>query len=187
MILINSKSFKYSSAALNNDLHVWDRTILKGPQKRINKLKKELEELRLGPMSDSALGRQQEILVALEALFEQEEIAWLQWGRADFLRKGDRNTEFFHRFATDRKRKNTIKTLTSDMGTVIEGNNELSDHISEYFSSLFTSEVVAPSEDMTNGIHPRVTTLMNEMLSNPYTAEEIKNALFSIGDMKAPG
>lgn len=28
---------------------------------------------------------------------------------------------------------------------------------------------------------------MNEALLAPYTAEEVKNALFSIGDLKAPG
>jgi hypothetical protein len=34
---------------------------------------------------------------------------------------------------------------------------------------------------------PRVTDEMNANLQRPYTAEEVKKALFSIGDMKAPG
>ena len=65
------------------NLHDWDRKILKGPKKRIDKLKAELEDLRRGPMSHFALGRQQEILVSLENLFDQEEIMWLQRGRAN--------------------------------------------------------------------------------------------------------
>ncbi|KAK1695609.1 hypothetical protein QYE76_012306 [Lolium multiflorum] len=36
-------------------------------------------------------------------------------------------------------------------------------------------------------IQPRVTEQMNEMLSAEYTREEIKDALESIGDLKAPG
>lgn len=34
---------------------------------------------------------------------------------------------------------------------------------------------------------PRVTTDMNEALNKPYTAEDVRKALFSIGDLKAPG
>jgi hypothetical protein len=33
------------------DLHEWDRTTLKGPTKRIEKLKKELEQLKKEAMS----------------------------------------------------------------------------------------------------------------------------------------
>jgi hypothetical protein len=43
---------------MHADLHEWDRTVLKGPKKRIDKLKKELEELRRGTMTDEALERQ---------------------------------------------------------------------------------------------------------------------------------
>jgi 23S rRNA maturation mini-RNase III len=78
---------------MHSDLHEWDRRVLKGPKKRINKLKTELEELRRGPMSDEALGRQQEILTKLENLFEQEEVTWLQRGRANWLRHGDKKIQ----------------------------------------------------------------------------------------------
>ena len=77
------------------DLDIWDRDILKGPKKRINKLKKELERLRRGPMCAESQARQKEILVLIENLLEQEEIYWLQRGRANWLLHGDRNTSFF--------------------------------------------------------------------------------------------
>ena len=36
-------------------------------------------------------------------------------------------------------------------------------------------------------VKPRVTNAMNDELNKPYTREEVKKALFNIGDLKAPG
>ena len=87
------------------DLHTWDHDILKGP-KRINKLKKDLEKLRRGPVNATSLARQKETIVLIENLLEQEEIHWLQRGRANWLLHGDRNTSFFHNAATARNKRN---------------------------------------------------------------------------------
>jgi hypothetical protein len=40
---------------------------------------------------------------------------------------------------------------------------------------------------MLEKIHPRVSDGMNEQLLAPFTVEEVKKAVFSIGDFKAPG
>lgn len=34
---------------------------------------------------------------------------------------------------------------------------------------------------------PRVNQAMNDTLNQPYSADDVKRALFSIGDLKAPG
>jgi hypothetical protein len=69
----------------------------------------------------------------------------------------------------------------------VEGNEEMGDLIHGYFSSLFTSGVEHTDEELLNRVLPRVTTEMNGALLKPYTAEEVKEAMFSIGDYKAPG
>jgi hypothetical protein len=61
-------------------------------------------------MSDEAIGKQQEILIALENVFEQEEMFWLQRGRVNWIRHGDRNTNFFRRYTLERKKRNLIKS-----------------------------------------------------------------------------
>jgi hypothetical protein len=170
-------------AVMHSDLHEWDRRVLKGPKKRINKLKTELEELRRGPMSDEALGRQQEILTKLENLFEQEEVTWLQRGRANWLRHGDRNTSFFHHFASERKKRNLIKRLVNDNGDIIEGNIDLATFISGYFGDLFTSDTGDPDQGLLSKVKHKVTPVMNETLLAPFSEEEVKRALFGIGDM----
>ena len=133
--------------AVQADLHIWDRDILKGPKKRINKLKKELERLRRGAMCAESQARQKEILVLIENLLEQEEIYWLQCGRANWLLHGDRNTSFFHNAATTRKKRNQIKKLLDDNGLWVQG-TEMKNHIMAYFSNLFTSEVSHPNSEV---------------------------------------
>jgi ribosome-binding protein aMBF1 (putative translation factor) len=63
--------------AVHDDLHAWDREVLKKPVQHMKKLKRELEILRHGPLIDESLAAQKEILLRLELLLEQEEITWV--------------------------------------------------------------------------------------------------------------
>ena len=56
-------------------------------------------------MTDESIAAQKEILLRLELLLEQEEIIWVQRARANWLKHGDRNTNFFHHFASHHKRR----------------------------------------------------------------------------------
>lgn len=56
-----------------------------------------------------------------------------------------------------------------------------------YFATLFQSEVDAPDPGVLGDVHRKVTEDMNRELLLPFSYEEVKKALFSIGDFKAPG
>jgi hypothetical protein len=57
----------------------------------------------------------------------------------------------------------------------------------QYFSNLFASEVQGTDPELLEKITPRVTSEMNDKLTTPFSPEEVKKAIFSIGDFKAPG
>jgi hypothetical protein len=40
---------------VHDELHTWDKRVLKGPVKRIDQLKRELETLKRGPLSDESI------------------------------------------------------------------------------------------------------------------------------------
>jgi hypothetical protein len=101
---------------VHDELYNCDKRVLKGPVKRIDQLKRELETLKRGPMSDESIADQKEILLKIELLLEQQELYWVQRGRANWLRHGDNNKKFFHNFASARKKKNTIKYLVDEAG-----------------------------------------------------------------------
>lgn len=52
---------------------------------------------------------------------------------------------------------------------------------------LFTSNVNGDAQQILRAVQTRVTQQMNENLVADFTEEEIKGALNSIGDLKAPG
>ena len=123
------------------DLHTWDMEILRKPSQQKKRLQRELQELRRGPMTDDSIAAQKEILLRLELLLEQEEIFWVQRARVNWLKHGDRNTNFFHHFGSSRKMENMVKGLVDDQGVRHEDVETMGVMVQEYFTHLFTSEV----------------------------------------------
>jgi hypothetical protein len=56
-----------------------------------------------------------------------------------------------------------------------------------YFLNLFTSSTGTRMNELLECIDRRVTPEMNEMLNKEFSHKEDKEALDSIGDLKAPG
>jgi hypothetical protein len=174
-------------AHMHGALHDWDSSILKAPKKRLQKAQREFEKAVSGVISDESESKAKEMAELIEMLLEQEEIRWLQRSRVNWLQHGDRNTSFFHNFATARRKKNYINKLKNNDGDWLEGTEMLKPLIFDYFSNLFSSEVQGIDPAFLDKIIPRVTSAMNEKLLDPYSVEDVKKAIFSIGDFKAPG
>jgi hypothetical protein len=172
---------------LHGALHAWDNRFLQKPKRRLRNAQRILEKALNGPMNDENDTIAKEMADLVELLLEQEEVYWSQRSRANWLMQGDRNTAFFHQFASARRKKNQIKRLKNDNDEWVEGTEALKPLIFQYFSNLFLSEVQETEPELLEKIQPKVTSAMNDKLLAPFTAEDVKKAAFSIGDFKAPG
>lgn len=164
----------------------WNRNVLGDLEKRIKKIKKELEVCRKGGLTERSVQMEQVLRYRLEKLEEQKDTYWKQRAHVESLKQGDRNTKNFHAHASHRRKINIIRSLQREDGTWVEEKN-LRDYVAAQYKELFTSQGVNRLQEIMDKVQPRLTPLMNESLCAPYTDEEILEALKGIGDLKAPG
>jgi hypothetical protein len=104
----------------------------------------------------------------------------------EWLKEGDCNTAFFHACASARRRTNKIRALVRNDSSRCEDIQEIKVMTETFYGNLFSSEPCV-SDDVIAAIPAKVTEDMNEELSKLFTCKEIKEALFQMGQTKAPG
>ncbi|KAL0433799.1 UNVERIFIED_CONTAM: hypothetical protein Slati_2714200 [Sesamum latifolium] len=90
---------------------------------------------------------------------------------------------------TMRKKQNTIVRLKDDHGLWGEDSEGIQEVLLGYFRDIFSSS--NPFDPVVeaglNTVNPRVTAEMNESLIQPFTAQEVRSATFSMAPLKSPG
>jgi hypothetical protein len=142
----------------------------------------------MGDLSLDQIQRKAVINTTLLKMMEEEELYWVKRSHSRWLHEGDNNTKFFHVVYNGRRRKNTITSFTGSDG-VVEGDENLIKHATEYYKELF-----GPGQGNTFPLDPdmwewyeMVTTLGNEELTQPFSEKEIKEALFEMETNKVVG
>ncbi|KAL0433394.1 UNVERIFIED_CONTAM: hypothetical protein Slati_2673700 [Sesamum latifolium] len=102
---------------------------------------------------------------------------------------GDCNTRFFHAKANERRTRKEIKKLKDENGVEVCDKMRIQNIVAQYFRSMFASTLPTPEamEDALAGLEGRVTHAMNEILLQPFTSEEIIQALKQMDPLKSPG
>jgi hypothetical protein len=168
-------------------LRSWSKESIGDLERSIFSLKKKLEICRRSPISQSQINREQILKYKLQKLETKRDLHWKQRAHVNWLQKGDKNTKFFHSFASHRKKNNSIKKLIKENGEVVEKDEELKEVVTQYYNKLFTSTAGKKLEETIQQVSHRVTSAMNDMLLQEFTREEIREALYMMGDLKAPG
>ncbi|KAL4296918.1 hypothetical protein GQ457_12G027170 [Hibiscus cannabinus] len=168
-------------------LDCWYRKLRAARKVTITDLKRRIEHISEMPPSDDNLGDLIESRLALNLEIDKSELYWEQRARANWLKHGDNNSSFFHRFASQRKRRNTIRFLEDAHGSGTESEQRFQEIAQEYFSSLFTSDYSQNCSSILNGIHPIVDDAMNTSLLADFQKADVLNAVKSMGPMKAAG
>ncbi|XP_056688091.1 uncharacterized protein [Spinacia oleracea] len=112
-----------------------------------------------------------------------------QKAKMDWLKAGDENTTLFHQSIRQRRTLNQIYSIYDMHGNWKEDSTEVSMAFSEYYTSLLgttqTNRKAVLSQVVQLG--PLINDQHRAILNGPYTADEVRKALFSIPGVKAPG
>ncbi|KAH9792802.1 reverse transcriptase domain-containing protein [Citrus sinensis] len=169
----------FQRAAKNSlfKLKIWSKVEFDGRKKKQEDLIEKLQNAKQNRDQYVDGGEIRKLEKQINNMLIDEEVYWRQRSRADWLREGDKNTKFFHSKASDTH------------GNWIDDKEKVEGEFCDYFQQLFTSS--RPSHSQTQEalkeMPPKVTPEMHTLLEEPFTPEEIVNALSQICPTKAPG
>ena len=116
-----------------------------------------------------------------------EETWWHQRSRAIWLQNGDKNTKYFYMKANQRKRKNRIERIQDDSGLIHYDPNNIEVFFIDYFKTIFTSQNPINLDDTVQVVQNNLTVDMQNFLNEPFTKEEVFQAIFSMKSLAASG
>ncbi|XP_020245145.1 uncharacterized protein LOC109823271 [Asparagus officinalis] len=101
--------------------------------------------------------------------------------------QGDRYTSFFHAIVKSNKHNNRVAVLYNNLGDRITNGEEIVNELITYYKNLMgtTVNTIPPDRDIIKS-SPCLYVSQASALSSPVTKEEIKSAIFSIFENKAP-
>jgi hypothetical protein len=116
---------------------------------------------------------------------DEENISLKQKARDKFMLDGDENSKYFHLLAKHKKRK--LKILTLSHGDIMaQGENGINQLATSFYKNLF-----GPSQDSSISLDylymKRLDDDERELLTSPFSMEEIKDVVFSLKHNSAPG
>uniref|UniRef100_A0A803P656 Reverse transcriptase domain-containing protein n=1 Tax=Cannabis sativa TaxID=3483 RepID=A0A803P656_CANSA len=123
----------------------------------------------------------------LSAAWSKLESMWRQKSKETWLALGDRNTSFFHAATIIRKRRNSIWSLKNKEGKVWKDRKHIGEVIYSHFMELFTSAKPVIDEMFEGLFVNKIDSLSNEKFASIPSDAEIKEAVFSLHPLKAPG
>ncbi|XP_059288373.1 uncharacterized protein LOC132041681 [Lycium ferocissimum] len=89
------------------------------------------------PLTEDEQLQKAQLAMEYEEVARNEEIAWRQRSRGQWIKSGDKNTKYFHRMATAHKRFNTIDTLMVD-GVRSSEPMDIQNAILEFYENLYS-------------------------------------------------
>lgn len=166
-------------------LQEWGGGISSEYKKQGQELRYKLRKLR-SRRDSHGINEYNEVRLGYMNLLEKQEDYWKQRAKNFWLREGDCNTRFFHRFASGRRKNNGFQRIKDANGIWQETPEAIHGVVEEYFSQLFTSSNVDGNLSDREDIQ-KISETENEELIAPITAEEVKTAVFSMHPDKFPG
>jgi hypothetical protein len=119
-----------------------------------------------------------------------DEERWRQKSRATWIQCGDKNTKFFHRFASFRRNKKHLWEVKDESDRVHTGQEAIKAEALRFFRSFYKDSAQNMIEDQIASVrlYPRMVSVEDVLiLEKPCTIEEVLDVLRGFTKDKSPG
>jgi hypothetical protein len=167
-------------------LFEWSSSKYGDVSRKIKLLTNRLE--RLQRREHAGLSRQIELIqIEINGLMEMEDIKWKQRAEKNWYQNGNKNTKFFHAWATQRRQHNHIEKILDSAGFLCAQPEDINQAFVQHFKQVFCLVESWGLQDCLAEVQSRVTQSMNVGLMRCFTPDEVDAALGQMSSMKAPG
>ncbi|CAL1403132.1 unnamed protein product [Linum trigynum] len=173
---------------LRHLLYDWSRAGTTNSLRNIQTLKIEIERIKaVHPINWEAVAG---LETELSRQWEAEEEYWQQKSRVRWLKRGDKNSSYFHTVMRTRRKRNFVAGLYNADGEWVTEERGKADIATDFYQTLFTSE--SQVHNMADRvadlpIGSSITQEMNANLTAVVLPEEIRRTVFGMGSKQAPG
>ncbi|XP_028786509.1 uncharacterized protein LOC114742412 [Neltuma alba] len=138
-------------------------------------------------LSPELLDLQRQLGKELDEVLLQESLIWAQKARSDWQIYGDKNTKYYHNRANNRRKRNFIGAIKNELGDWVYNAESIKSMATAFFSHLFTEDQPAREPIACSITYPPLKEEDQTRMVREVGDIEIKEALFSMGALKAPG
>lgn len=128
-----------------------------------------------------------ETLKAYNEAIDDEEKFFAQKAKIDWLKEGDRNNAYFHRCIKGRLQRNKVTSICDEQGMIYEGDDVPKQFVNHFLQFQGNEREIQDIHDPDNLFTKKISTEEAVSMCATISDEEIKVALFGIGDNKALG
>lgn len=175
--------------AVRMELKSWNHSTFGNIDSKITHLEDEIHKWDIMAnernLSEAELGIRSQVQLHLWEWIKRKEIHWAQQSRINWLKSGDKNSKFFHAYASIRRRKNNINSIMID-GKEVRDPEEIKKEASSYFKNLFTEENHTRPTFL-NLNFKKLSPSQSSDLTKPFSHSEIEKAVASCNPSKSPG
>ncbi|KAJ9541666.1 hypothetical protein OSB04_028172 [Centaurea solstitialis] len=159
--------------------------------RKVSVLKNELDAIQLAcdldPSNPELLQDLAHLLVAYEQALLDENTFLKQRAKVKWLNDGDANTKFFHNVVKERRGRNTIRSIADSNGSFVY-DDAVGDVLFHHFRIFLGMRDMQVSSEMPLDLFVNRLSLAESLhMIRPITDDDIKWAVFNIGNDKAPG
>lgn len=115
------------------NLLYWNKNVFRQPNKKIDKLVKEIDRIINKRISEASENLLKQKLNQLESLHDTQEAISKRDSRDNIIYLGEQNTKYFHVITLSKRTWNNIECISSNRNTIIHNKAEIGMILTDYF------------------------------------------------------